>query len=127
MKNMKTENCSNTTEILNPTKIQISPSYNFDKNNNDMTFKDVTALLSHSAENLHDMTYREGLIKSDNRNQFSKEVQNLVFGLNAAADRLQNCFNDAKTLRRSLDSLHYEEEMTLHALNDFKEQPARTL
>ena len=55
----------------------------------------------------HTNKYYKKYILQDNRNQFSKEVQNLVFGLNAAADRLQNCFNDAKTLRRSLNSLHY--------------------
>ena len=93
----------------------------------DIKLNDVTALLSQRVESFQDLSSSKEFVKKENRNQIDQHaVQNLVSGLTAAAERLQNCFLDAKELQKSLHTLKYEENMALHALKDFSEQPARS-
>ena len=93
----------------------------------DMNLNDVTALLSQRVESFQDLSSSKEFVKKENRNQIDQHnVQNLVSGLTAAAERLQNCFLDAKELQKSLHTLKYEENTALHALKDFSEQPARS-
>ena len=61
-------------------------------------------------------------------NQLSAEqVERIVAGLHQTADRLQQCFYSAQTLRRSLHALKEEEIITKTALRDYDQQPARRL
>ena len=121
---MHTDDNQNTLDTFNEQKKQFSSKKNQTTFDNDMKLEDATALLSRRVETFQDPSSSKEFVIKRNRNQLDQQnIQNLVSGLTAAADRLQDCFLNAKELQKSLHSLKYGENMALNALKDFSEQP----
>ena len=88
---------------------------------------EASAILSRAVQNIEDTNpIEEKEAHCYRGSQFSKEeVDNIVSGLNETADRLQECFLSAQTLRRSLHSLKEEEAVTKNALRDYDQPNAK--
>ena len=103
-----------------------SPSSSSPSKYDGVRVHEASAILSHAVQNFDDARNPTEEMHSHRGSQFSKEeVDNIVSGLNETADRLQECFLSAQTLRRSLHSLKEEEAVTKNALRDYDQPNAK--
>lgn len=104
-----------------------SPSSSSPSKYDGVRVHEASAILSLAVRNIEDTNpIEEKETHCYRGSQFSKEeVDNIVSGLNETADRLQECFLSAQTLRRSLHSLKEEEAVTKNALRDYDQPNAK--